>query len=88
MVLRSVAYEDGREWTELDLARGLMPGHVHLWCTRYALESVPTGEAECAEWCQARYAEKEQRLAQFRAAQAAGQLKPAPASDMTGAWLS
>ncbi len=79
-----MAYEQEREWTEVDAARGLTPGRVHLWCTRYALEAVPSSEAECAEWCQARFAEKEQRIAQFRAACASGAQPASTTSDMTG----
>jgi len=63
----TMGYDDGYDWTEFDLAHGRLPQTVHFIFKRYDLKTLPTDEEKLGEWCQLRFAEKEARLARFRA---------------------
>ncbi len=86
----TLAYPDGRWWTEMDLMSGRLPPSVHVHFKRYRLSQLPAADA-LAEWCNERFAEKEKQLALFRAeepqsftkvAESEGVTLPTPATNI------
>lgn len=61
----TIGYKNGFCYGELDLFRGKFPGEIHVYITRYDIDSLPQDSDSLDNWCIQRFAEKEERLEKF-----------------------
>ena len=61
----TVAYPYNFPQREPELIMGNVPKEVHFHIERHPISGLPTGEDNLKTWCQERWKEKEQRLAEF-----------------------
>nr|CAB3263400.1 lysocardiolipin acyltransferase 1 [Phallusia mammillata] len=63
----TVAYPFNIPQEEVDLLKGDFPREVHFHIRRYPIEELPKDEKQLGDWCQDRWAEKEELLCQYYA---------------------
>ena len=61
----TLAYPYGLAQRESDLVLGNYPQEVHFHVKRHPVASLPSTEEDLAQWCQTRWAEKEETLTRF-----------------------
>ena len=61
----TMGYPDMLSKTEPDFVKGRMPREIHFYIQCYETKDLPTSDKELAEWCKARWREKEERLREF-----------------------